>query len=106
MRLPMSLSEADLAEQINRQVQAVLRAPTVPSAATELTIASSIDHTLLKAEATPAQIDQLCAEAYQYGFASVCVNPSYVPLCTQLLAGSGVAVCTVVGFPLGAISSN
>ncbi len=61
-----------------------------------------LDHTLLKAEATRDQIEQLCREAQQHRFAAVCVNPRYVPLCAQLLAGSEVAVCTVAGFPLGA----
>jgi deoxyribose-phosphate aldolase len=65
-------------------------------------IASMIDHTLLKPEATEAQIRQLCDEAIQYGFATVCVNPAYVKLCAQLLKGSPVRVCSVVGFPLGA----
>ena len=64
--------------------------------------ASLIDHTLLKPTATPHQIRQLCAEAREYKFAAVCVNPVWVPLCAELLAGSPVAVCTVVGFPLGA----
>jgi deoxyribose-phosphate aldolase len=68
-------------------------------------LASMIDHTLLKAEATPAQVERLCAEAKTHGFASVCVNLGYVPLCARLLAGSAVKVCTVVGFPLGATSS-
>lgn len=67
-------------------------------------IASYIDHTLLKPEATQAQIMQLCAEAREYQFASVCVNPTHVKLCAQLLSGSGVDTCTVVGFPLGANS--
>lgn len=62
-----------------------------------------IDHTLLKAEATPAQIEKLCAEALEYHFASVCVNTCYAPLSSRLLAGSDVAVCCVVGFPLGAM---
>ncbi|MDR0841752.1 MAG: deoxyribose-phosphate aldolase [Christensenellaceae bacterium] len=62
-----------------------------------------IDHTLLKADATPAQIETLCAEALQYHFASVCVNSCYVPLCAKLLKGSDVAVCCVAGFPLGAM---
>ncbi len=62
-----------------------------------------IDHTLLKPEATPAQIKTLCEEALEYGFASVCVNSVYVPLVAPLLAGSKVKVCTVVGFPLGAM---
>jgi deoxyribose-phosphate aldolase len=65
-------------------------------------IASLIDHTLLKPEATEADVRKLCQEARKYGFASVCVNPYWVPLATQLLAGSPVKVCTVVGFPLGA----
>jgi deoxyribose-phosphate aldolase len=61
-----------------------------------------IDHTLLKPEATRAQVEQVCDEAKQYGFASVCVNPVYVKLCAQRLKGSPVKVCAVVGFPLGA----
>ncbi|MGB9593940.1 MAG: deoxyribose-phosphate aldolase [Anaerolineae bacterium] len=65
-------------------------------------IASLIDHTLLKPEATPEQIAQLCAEAREYRFASVCVNPVYVKLAWDLLKGSRVKVCSVVGFPLGA----
>ena len=68
------------------------------------TIASMIDHTLLKPEATPAQIEKLCAEAAEYHFASVCVNPVYIPLAARLLKGTGVKVCCVVGFPLGAIA--
>ncbi len=71
-----------------------------------MNIASYIDHTLLKAEATPEQITALCMEAMQYGFASVCVNSSYVPQVKKLLAGSVVAVCAVIGFPLGAMSSG
>jgi len=67
------------------------------------TLAGMIDHTLLKPEAMPEQIEVLCAEAIQYGFASVCVNGVYVPLATEKLAGSAVKVCTVVGFPLGAM---
>ncbi len=65
-------------------------------------LASMIDHTLLKPEATPDQIAQLCYEARKHGFAAVCVNPTHVELSAQLLKGSAVAVCTVVGFPLGA----
>ena len=61
-----------------------------------------IDHTSLKANVQDAGIEALCAEAKAYGFASVCVNPYHVPLAKQLLAGSGVKVCTVIGFPLGA----
>lgn len=65
-----------------------------------------IDHTLLKPEATPQQVEKLCVEARQYAFASVCVNPVYVPLAHKLLAGSPVAVCSVVGFPLGATQAE
>ncbi len=65
-------------------------------------LASMIDHTLLKPEATRAQVEQVCDEAKQHGFASVCVNPTHVRLCAQRLKGSPVKVCTVVGFPLGA----
>ena len=61
-----------------------------------------IDHTLLKPEATGAQVEVLCAEALAYGFASVCVNSLWVPLAASLLRGSAVRTCTVVGFPLGA----
>lgn len=68
------------------------------------TIAAMIDHTLLKPEATPEQIETLCAEAAAYHFASVCVNPVYIPLAAKLLRGTGVKVCCVVGFPLGAIT--
>ena len=68
------------------------------------TIASMIDHTLLKPESTPAQVEKLCAEAAEYHFASVCVNPVYIPLAARLLKDTGVKVCCVVGFPLGAIA--
>ena len=63
--------------------------------------AKHIDHTLLKSDATRTDIASLCEEAVEHGFASVCVPPSYVPQANQLLYGSGVAICTVVGFPLG-----
>jgi deoxyribose-phosphate aldolase len=69
-------------------------------------LAGMIDHTLLKPDATPEQIAQLCFEARKYGFASVCINPTWVPLCAQLLEGSQVKVCTVIGFPLGASASE
>jgi len=65
-------------------------------------LAGYIDHTLLKPDATEDQIRQLCAEAIEYGFASVCVNPTWVPLAAQLLAGAKPVVATVIGFPLGA----
>jgi len=69
-------------------------------------IARTIDHTLLKANATRSQIEALCREARQYHFASVCVNSSWVRLCRELLDGSDVKVCTVIGFPLGSTSTH
>ncbi len=77
-----------------------METPTV-----EEKIARSIDHTLLKPDATITQIHNLIEEAKTHRFFSVCVNPSYVATCAELLKGSGVQVCTVVGFPLGANSS-
>ena len=68
-------------------------------------LAKYIDHTLLKPDATEAQIEKLCAEAREYGFASVCVNSCYASLAARLLAGSDVAVCCVIGFPLGAATT-
>jgi deoxyribose-phosphate aldolase len=65
-------------------------------------LASLIDHTLLKPDATKEEVEQLCREAAQFCFASVCVNPNWVSLCRELLRNSGVKVCTVIGFPLGA----
>ena len=65
-----------------------------------------IDHTLLKADASIAAIKKLCAEAKEYDFASVCVNPGFVKLCAEELKGTDVKVCTVVGFPLGATSTE
>jgi deoxyribose-phosphate aldolase len=69
-------------------------------------IAAVIDHTILKADATRAEVIKICREARQYSFASVCVNPYWVPLVRAELAGSPVKVCTVVGFPLGATSTE
>ena len=70
----------------------------------DLGLAHMIDHTLLKPDATPDQIAQLCFEARKYEFASVCINPGHVALSASLLQGTNVKVCTVVGFPLGASS--
>ncbi|MBQ9197042.1 MAG: deoxyribose-phosphate aldolase [Clostridia bacterium] len=69
-------------------------------------IAAMIDHTQLKAFATTTQIDALCKEAAEYHFASVCVNPCHVARAAALLKGTGVKVCTVIGFPLGANTSE
>ncbi|WP_208324175.1 deoxyribose-phosphate aldolase [Paenisporosarcina antarctica] len=65
-------------------------------------MALMIDHTLLKSEATKTQVEKLCAEAKEFTFASVCVNPTWVKTSAELLTGSLVKVCTVIGFPLGA----
>lgn len=69
-------------------------------------LAKLIDHTNLKPEATPKDIERLCREAKTYGFYAVCVNPIFVQQCAQLLAETEVKVCTVVGFPLGATSTE
>lgn len=69
-------------------------------------LAPYIDHTLLKATATSAEIRKLCAEAREHQFYAVCINPVYVSLAAAELAGSGVKVATVCGFPLGAVSSD
>ncbi|MHB8062524.1 MAG: deoxyribose-phosphate aldolase [Ruminiclostridium sp.] len=68
-------------------------------------LAGLIDHTALKPETTKEQIKKLCSEAIEYGFASVCVNPGYVELCSELLKNSTIKVCTVIGFPLGATTT-
>lgn len=72
----------------------------------DMEIARKIDHTLLKPEATPDEIKTLCEEARKYHFASVCVNPGHVKLCGSLLKGTDVKVCTVIGFPLGATTTE
>ncbi|MFC5370469.1 deoxyribose-phosphate aldolase [Arcanobacterium bovis] len=65
-----------------------------------------IDHTLLKPDATRAQVEQLCSEAIEWGMGAVCVNPTWIKTCAELLSGSDVNICTVVGFPLGAMTSE
>jgi len=69
-------------------------------------LARLIDHTMLKPDAVPAEIEHLCEEAIRYQFASVCINPGYVPLAAAKLAETRVEVCTVVGFPLGATTTT
>ncbi|WP_203361704.1 deoxyribose-phosphate aldolase [Bacillus sp. REN10] len=69
-------------------------------------MAKMIDHTLLKADATKAEVSKLCEEAKTYEFASVCVNPTWVPFASEQLKGTPVKVCTVIGFPLGAMTSE
>ena len=69
-------------------------------------VGSLIDHTLLKADATRVEIEKLCREAREFGFATVCINPTWVATAARLLRGSPVGVCTVVGFPLGATTTD
>ena len=99
-----------LARQTRQRARAILQeagqAPgeSLPAVPVDLAagLAQFIDHTLLKPEAGAAQIARLCQEAREQGFATVCVNSGRVPQAAELLRGSGVAVCSVVGFPLGA----
>jgi deoxyribose-phosphate aldolase len=79
---------------------------TLGAAPTDGRLSDLIDHTLLKPDASQDEIARLCYEARKFRFASVCVNPAYVKLCSQLLKDSDVAVCTVVGFPLGATPTD
>lgn len=69
-------------------------------------LAAMIDHTLLKPEATPSEVEQICKEAIEFEFASVCINPGFVAVAKQKLQGSNVKVCSVVGFPLGATTTK
>jgi len=122
------MADKELIERITREVVASLAgqakssvgeaAATAPAAArdearssvkkilTPSDLPPYIDHTLLKADATEAQIDQLCDEAAKYRFFSVCVNGGWVAHCARRLAGSGVKVAAVVGFPLGAMAGR
>lgn len=81
-------------------------ASTLNVAPTDGSLSHMIDHTMLKADASHDQIARLCYEARKHNFISVCVNPSYVKLCADLLKDSQTLVCTVVGFPLGATSTD
>lgn len=105
-----TLNLEQITEQITDEVLGTLKSLMTPSRAKSKAPSSKtldgvvgiIDHTLLKPTATQAQIMALCEEAATYRFASVCVNPTHVKLATQLLHESGIPVCTVIGFPLGA----
>ena len=101
------MSQAELAELIRERSQHILATPSTQTnelipTLSPTQIAAAVDHTLLKPEAGEAQIRQLCQEARAFGFASVCVNPTWVALCAEVLADSPVKTCTVAGFPLGA----
>lgn len=93
---------SDVRSIVHNGAARVSAAPGTTSVATEL--AGLIDHTLLKPEATPDDLQKLCDEAKKYGFASVCVNSSNVARCRSFLGSSPVMVCAVVGFPLGAMA--
>jgi deoxyribose-phosphate aldolase len=94
-------------ELVEPVIQAgAVRVAGLPGHAAPADLARYIDHTLLKATATAEQIRELCAEARQHVFASVCVNPNFVRLAANELRGTRVKVCTVVGFPLGATSTE
>lgn len=101
------LSSEDI-ERISARVRQLMQQGTAPSAATAALppekLVKLIDHTLLRPEATAEEIERLCQEASKYGFYSVCVNPTWVAKARQLLRGTSVKVCAVVGFPLGAQS--
>jgi deoxyribose-phosphate aldolase len=94
-----------IVEQVTQQVLTQIQEEAGAEGDTGEGFSRYFDHTLLKADATPEQIVTLCNEARQYGFAAVCVNPVNVNQCARLLQGSGVEVCTVVGFPLGATTT-
>ncbi len=95
MSLKSILEQAKTYQQ-DLPVPAALEIPNAES------IAQWIDHTLLKPQATKEQVTTLCKEAREYQFASVCLNPVFIPLAVEELEGTGVPVCTVIGFPLGA----
>jgi deoxyribose-phosphate aldolase len=102
----MAVSSRSLNEQVQSKIDQVLAVPVSPAPPLQRIgagdLARMIDHTLLKPEATADQISVLCREAVEYSFAAVCVHPTYVALCRELLQGTEVEIATVVGFPLGA----
>jgi len=107
---PSDLSPEEVARIAQRVREMLQQGASAPAAATTVLppdkVVKLIDHTLLKPEATAEDIDKLCAEAKQYGFYSVCVNPIWVRKAKDLLRGTQVKVCAVVGFPLGAQSPD
>lgn len=99
----MQISEIiTLAKHLQREMP-IVEMPELPQGTA---IAGWIDHTILKAEALPEQVLKVCQEARDFQFASVCINPVYIPLAVKTLEGSGVPVCTVIGFPLGATATQ
>lgn len=104
--MDMELMVERIAEELYRKMKTDGAVTSGCAPAGPRGVAAMIDHTLLKPEGTAEQVIQLCAEARQHGFASVCVNPCYVPLAKDQLKGSQVKVCTVIGFPLGATTTK
>jgi len=104
----MSPHDAAWSRAVQAQAREILASWSEPGPASSVPVidraelARYIDHTLLKADATPDAVIKLCAEAAEHGFAAVCVNSCHVPLCAEQLRGAVVAVGSVVGFPLGA----
>jgi len=98
----MSNSFKKIISQADEYLKILPASPAPLVAPIGAALAGWIDHTILKPDATQAQIENLCAEARAYQFATVCVNPAYVPLSAELLKGTEIGVCAVVGFPLGA----
>jgi len=99
------LISMDTAESPEFEQLAILTAST-PDDFDRVALAGIIDHTILKPETTPEQVKQVCEEAMEYGFASVCVNPDYIELAVHYLQGSNIPVASVVGFPLGATTGK
>lgn len=101
----MTLAIEDLSGLLERARARAERASVSPAAPDPRRLAAMIDHTVLKPETAPDAVRKLCDEAREHRFASACVNPCWVRLAAERLAGSGVKVCSVAGFPLGASSS-
>ncbi len=87
---------------VNVGAERIAAGPGIGESLADKNLARKIDHTLLKPDATPDDVAELCGEAKKYTFASVCINPGHVKQCSDLLKGTEVKVCTVIGFPLGA----
>lgn len=111
------MEQKDLVEKITKEIMARLKdqGASKPASGTQSQAAVSmpvsqlagfIDHTLLKPESVSAQFDQLCAEAIKYKFMSVCVNSSWVPFVAKKLRGTGIKICSVIGFPLGEMDTR
>ncbi|NVO20542.1 MAG: deoxyribose-phosphate aldolase [Bacteroidetes bacterium] len=95
-----------LNEKLGDAAQGNISGPAVAKKMSQAELAAYIDHTLLKPEAVESQFAQLCDEAIQYKFKSVCVNSSWVPFVAKRLRGTGVIVCSVIGFPLGGMDTR